>query len=1234
MTVDVSRDTFDPSKAYSAVRMQQGRLFSDADWNEQGDIARHAERASTRAMIGPSGFPEDDAGFAVMLGAGDGALLIGPGTGYIDGIRIENASGPQIQLLRKSGAAENTLWQVTAGTRVKIGEYLVLDGQGLDQAVRVSELSADVEGLEVFKCAAALSTDDAVTVTRYYSVESQPNFPELALPDADETYLIYLDVWDRQIGAIEDPGIREPAFGGPDTAARDKTLWQARIVSIPDLVAAGAATVPVTCKSFGPLWTPFGPFTQGRLAARAAVTVMGGDPCVLPASGGYRSLDNHLYRVHVHRGGEIEAGGIAIKWSRDNAIHRSAYSHIDSGKIVVDTLGPDEATSLQRNDWIEILDEGRALASQGGFFGRISDVNGTSLTLDKLLDPNTLLELTDNGEPDVAVLPSSGLVRRWEGGPPAVFADHDWIPLDAGIEVQFDAGRFFAGDYWTIPARSLTANLDWPPDPATGAPASLPPDGVTHHYSALGLATLAAGAWTVVDCRPLFAPLTLQRAFLYLGGDGQEAMPLPANTAQPTPLPAPLRVGVVRGKTPVAGAIVEYRVFAGTGVLGNPADNLATRQVLTDADGIAKMSWALSSQDQVQQVEARLLDSAGHQTHLPIHFTATLSRAAEVSYDPANTPALAGANTVQEAIDQLAKLTASGCSTYVVTEGSDWVKLLKSIKPNEHAAVCFQRGSYLASETVVLSGLGHLTLHGAGQGTTISVKSGECALQLRDCASVTVRDLEITAPDAGAQPWQPGIRPGRRGALTINDCPDVDIADCALLCGGEAQTERTCITVRGTPTTPLRSVRILRNRLTVGYLQDGILVTDCERCCIWGNELLVAPKPASLSKQKLLTGGFWRTKLIDRIVAQPKEIGLGSGKGDKSIAAGDFVATFDSTVPQGEWTKLVHDDPPPSEALKQLPAFQGYVGGLLDKVAQEPQRLPTLARTVSKLEADSPPGTRLAANVKRALAISGAVDFSARADGEEGWVTLAAGDYRIAFRSVTSEAEWRNAMALMPPKRSESAKALMAHARNIASRALADVPFRQKLPGLNGWIDDFAAALPSFARQGVTCAGAKLNDLTISDNRIRGFAQGVHVAASQASDETVSAVRVSVRDNHLSCRKAATDAYAPCALFVGNVESAWIERNLIDWAGAPDTLPYPQGIRVWGRLGHFLMINENRIGLATLGIRVRSVLRIDDSLWGGYRWLAADNLVYGPANVIALRGPPWLEDRHNRPSVS
>ncbi len=90
MKSDLTRATFKREKHYSGVRMQQGRVQLDADWNEQVDIAANRIETEARDVVGPCGAPNDNAGFEVK--ADDGDLLIGYGRIYVDGVLCENES--------------------------------------------------------------------------------------------------------------------------------------------------------------------------------------------------------------------------------------------------------------------------------------------------------------------------------------------------------------------------------------------------------------------------------------------------------------------------------------------------------------------------------------------------------------------------------------------------------------------------------------------------------------------------------------------------------------------------------------------------------------------------------------------------------------------------------------------------------------------------------------------------------------------------------------------------------------------------------------------------------------------------------------------------------------------------------------------------------------------------------------------------------------------------------------
>ena len=87
MKGDFTRDTFKPKKHYSGVRMQQGRVQLDADWNEQVDIAARRVESETVDVVGPYGLPWINPGFGITGGA---VPSIGAGHMYLDGFLVEN----------------------------------------------------------------------------------------------------------------------------------------------------------------------------------------------------------------------------------------------------------------------------------------------------------------------------------------------------------------------------------------------------------------------------------------------------------------------------------------------------------------------------------------------------------------------------------------------------------------------------------------------------------------------------------------------------------------------------------------------------------------------------------------------------------------------------------------------------------------------------------------------------------------------------------------------------------------------------------------------------------------------------------------------------------------------------------------------------------------------------------------------------------------------------------------
>jgi len=79
--------------------------------------------------------------------------------------------------------------------------------------------------------------------------------------------------------------------------------------------------------------------------------------------------------------------------------------------------------------------------------------------------------------------------------------------MENGIQLQFAAGTYRAGDYWLVPARTATADIEWPRDNVQNSLPQLP-KGIERYFSRLAIVKVANGNVTIDDCRSLFPTLT------------------------------------------------------------------------------------------------------------------------------------------------------------------------------------------------------------------------------------------------------------------------------------------------------------------------------------------------------------------------------------------------------------------------------------------------------------------------------------------------------------------------------------------------------------------------------------------------------------------------------------------------------------------------------------------------------------------------------------------------------
>jgi len=462
MNADFTRDTFDPQKRFLRVLLQQGRVQLDADFNEQVSILLHYMQTLATDIIGPHGGPAAEAGFGITLDEDAHDLKISKGRYYVDGILCENDSN-------------------------------------------------DV------------------------TYRTQPNYPlrkeELDLPELP--YLVYLDVWERHITAIEDDSIREVALRGPDTATRSSVVWQVRV--LPLEASDLQQEVLPDCDDL--LRTKLGGRRrpgQGKLLARLHPGDITDDHCILPPESRYRGTENQLYRVEIHKpraapqendesaaadqqertnadGGSATGRIATFKWSRDNGSVAFPILNLSGNTATVEQLGQDDRRTLERDDWVEVIDDHLAKQGRSGPLFQVAGINPLDQTITLRIPPD-VGHSPSYDEHDSEKHPQ---LRRWDSPGAVNVTDPDgdgWIPLEDGIEVRFVGDGFKTGDYWLIPARTATGEIQWPHKVTSSPngqlqPKALAPYGIIHHYAPLALVSTGDTATSVKDCWCTFDPL-------------------------------------------------------------------------------------------------------------------------------------------------------------------------------------------------------------------------------------------------------------------------------------------------------------------------------------------------------------------------------------------------------------------------------------------------------------------------------------------------------------------------------------------------------------------------------------------------------------------------------------------------------------------------------------------------------------------------------------------------------
>ena len=447
MKGDFTRSTFDPRKHYRGVRMQQGRVQLDADWNENLDILLHRIETETIDVIGACGVPVHDAGFGVVTD-------------------FNALTNEEKDWLNKQGV-----------TNLGNGDFLLTQGR------------AYVDGILVVN-------NHTVPFTR------QPFIlpPGSGALKKAGIYRLYLDVWERHLTALEDPAIREVALGGPDTATRTQVVWQAVLKQV------GEPGQALFCAD---KLTPWPEPSTGKLGARTHPEEEPDTPCTVPPGAGYRRLENQLYRVEIHKASNM-TGGPTFKWSRDNGSVMVAVSEFavdgSANKIRTSSLGRDDVLGLHELDWVEILDDATELSGEPGQLVQISKIEPDNILT--LSQPVTGYDIKlhakvrrwdSPGEIEVSVPNDNDGYLKLEGGVEIKFEK---------VNATFRSGDYWLIPARTIPGQS--GDIEWPQEgtePAVLPPSGI----IHHYCRLAVLTVSESNnvlTIKVEDCRKKFPPLT------------------------------------------------------------------------------------------------------------------------------------------------------------------------------------------------------------------------------------------------------------------------------------------------------------------------------------------------------------------------------------------------------------------------------------------------------------------------------------------------------------------------------------------------------------------------------------------------------------------------------------------------------------------------------------------------------------------------------------------------------
>ena len=503
---DISRYLFDPRMRYVTALMQQGRVLTDADWNEMVNLEDDDRRQIIAETVCTEGSPND--GFKV----GDPTFV------FPRNVFPNNPPGPALLTINS--------YELTLGAgSLYLGGY---------------RFTIDPTIPETFQT----QTDWLTLTLGSANVPTAPTAADLAA--GPRTDIVYMIGYEQTVTSVEDQEFRERALGGPDTTVRVRRTRQ--IAVLPHATATTCSAARAELRSFlaaprpGDSGGPHSFDASGtELLSKARLTVTfstGGtdaDPCKPRQVRGFIGAENQAIRVQCTSTNEFI-------WGIDNSspLHRVQADPSDPTRqrLLFLTTPRDRASLPLEGQAVEILPWEAALANGEKAAALTGFISAIQTSYDPATDTMTLSTAVPQKMVDwLAALPASlenpidpagerrfFLLKVWTGGPPRPFVPGTAVALtDTGLEVTF-SDFAIPGDYWVIAARPNTPDLVVPWRLLNLAP----PAGPRLFFTVLALVrfTVTGGAVSgkTLDCRERFRSLCRSNGCCrVIVGDGQES---------------------------------------------------------------------------------------------------------------------------------------------------------------------------------------------------------------------------------------------------------------------------------------------------------------------------------------------------------------------------------------------------------------------------------------------------------------------------------------------------------------------------------------------------------------------------------------------------------------------------------------------------------------------------------------------------------------------------------------